>query len=282
MSEINGKQNQIADVYSCKSIIDRIESVEKNNTSFQKIHSVAQKCADYRKKELIFLKGKPCCCVQSGYIIVYLEDLDKDFEHHAVHELCHVIAGSCGFSYNIDYKDDWKKLLSHNTPFRMEQQDAIEQLVGFGFGSYFTHIAVNKISYEAGYKDKNWDQYLLDELNAKTELYDLFITKTHYIGLAIQYKALESLKLPGLEANAFIDKLQTLLPKFKDNLNTITSKTYMLNPLDAYDCLKSTKSLAKAFADFINYPLDQNIDIQIACHPTSEWNIDTIIDNYLK
>lgn len=260
------------------TITDLVYSID--TPRFARVLAEARNCASQRGRTLNFRRAEHRveirCDVEDRVIAIYLhpEANSEDFEHHAAHELCHAIAGCCGFSFVVDLPTGlWEKFRSG---MEDEVENALVQLQS-RLGSVMTHIPVHKILFSAGYDAPNLDNYLVIEAQSKGALEPSLANRAVNVGWAIQYEELSKRNLPGLDVEEFKSQLRRLLPFFDSDHQFVRARTEVGNLFDVHGCIASTKSLANALISLIGYRHRDVFNIEVAHRPSPEWTLDATI-----
>ncbi len=265
-------------------ILMQLNAIE--NPGFVQILRIANECSDYRGLPLEFRVGNPEVWVSSEERITSVSLLadpsNRTLEHDAAHELCHVIANCCGFSYNIDISDE--SLLKQ---LNNDQQIAVCKIMKL-LGSFLTHAVVHKLLQATGYDRQDWDTYLIKQVsdgiviarNSANPMVATMESRAINVGWAVQYEELDNLRLPGLDVKELKRKLRELFNLRNSNFDTdfglIRRAAKIDNILDVQGCLESTRSLAAAFGKLLLCPVEKLLTIQIACKPSKEWSLDAV------
>lgn len=274
--EMNDNIQQINDPVT-KS---RIESIA--NLGFKRLYEQAIKCSNRRGGDLSFYRVNEINEIrairegQSFKVFLRYDLNDSEFEHHAAHELCHIIAGCCGFSYNIEFLNNqlWQKCDSGSGT---EEECAIVDLQRI-LGSFLTHCAVHKLLQVSGYISRNWDDYLIQMAQNTHDLENSLSNRLANVGWMIQYEELDKLGLPGLDVNELRVQLRRLISTFDNDYQKVRTQVSIAHLLDVDGCLASTRSLADSFGKFINYPIAEALSVNIAFTEYKNCPIESIIN----
>lgn len=258
---------------------DLIRSI--NVREFIRILDEAYKCSEQRNKTLTFeianYRKDIRCDFDKTMISIYLQPgaTTSELEHHAAHELCHVIASCCGFTHSVSFPKQLENQLAVDREY--EVLDALLMMQRY-LGSFLTHVAVHSLLKAAGYDDPNWDDFLVMEAQNTTEIEAILGNRVANVGWAIQYDVLDKYSLPGLNIQDLKTQLRRLLPTFEDDYHRVRSGTNIADLTDIDGCLASTMSLARALVGLIGYPGRDIFTIDVACRPTHERNFHQVMN----
>jgi len=261
----------------------RVNSIE--NPRFNRLLQKAKECAKRRKKRLEFSLANQIseirADVEKQQIQVYLPANvnEEAFEHYAAHELGHIVAGCCGFSYIVIASENLLKVFEEQQ--ENEQEHAILTIKNY-IGSFLTHAAIHRLLQASGYVDKNMDNILLEQAKRLPYLEPNLANRAINVGWVIQYEELVKLGLPGLDVQAFKQELRRLLPTFDCDLKIVRSSSHIENILNVKSCLASTKSLIIAFGKLLNYPVEKVLEVDISCKPNTDWSLHTVLVQFAQ
>lgn len=131
---------------------------------------------------------------------------ESDWVHHMAHELSHVIAGACGLSLRTIWTDDL--YCDDIDPKRDVQALDARNVINTACDS-LCHVAVHSLLAAAGFEESNWDQYLIDQLEA--EAAPKFYVPAYEVIRAlwiVQFRNLELRNLPGLDTRSLTEAIQ--------------------------------------------------------------------------
>lgn len=201
----------------------------------------------------------------------------SDFEHDAAHELCHAIAGTMGFSLKVELDDQFrteveKRMLTTATECELAILDLNNLL-----GSFLTHPTVHYLLNCVGFKDKDWDVYMIETVKSMEKRRACTTNRMANIGFAIQYAELQKLGLPGLDTAEFVKALCNVFDNFEKDLSTIRSSIKMDDLLTPDGCRASTRALSDAFCDLLGQSRDL-FTIETAWSPTIDWSLKKVCE----